>query len=157
MPNKVIDEIPPDYLQAIGKVVVSWNQLDIGVNLLLIFFLGKDIKHNRSHIVFAHMAFPQKLDVMGALVEDLIKQPGNKYLEAYKLTVLPLLKQAQGARNSVVHAMWGAKSGKVRKAFMSARGTFKFSWTVADLKEIQIASQQIESAYQSLISLLNQK
>lgn len=148
-----IFNIPDEYTNAIGAVVVRWNHLELIVNLFLIHLLGKEIFENRSHVVFAHMAFPQKLDVMGALVEELVNVPEYVGLQKYKSEVQPLLKKAQSGRNSVIHSMWGMKDGKVMRASISARGSLKFTWTVADLNEIAVTIQSIEDARARLSEL----
>ncbi len=151
MPKQI--EIPDEFLKAIGMVVVRWNHLELIINLFLIHLMGKEIYENRSHIVFAHMAFPQKLDVLGALAEEAIKTPRYSNLAKYKETVLPLLKQAQVGRNFAIHSIWGIRDGKVMRASISARGSFKFVWVVGTLEEIEKASQSIEDARRELSAL----
>jgi hypothetical protein len=148
-----IFNLPDEYLKAIGTVTVRWNHLELIVNLFLIHLLGKQIFEDRSHIVFAHMAFPQKLDILGALVEEMVKLPQYSSLKKFKSEVRPLLGAAQSGRNSVIHSMWGMKDGKVTKASISARGSLKFSWTPASLKEIEVTIQSIEAARVALSDL----
>lgn len=148
-----IPNLPGEYLRAIGLVVVRWNHLDQIVNLFLIHLLGKEIVDDRSHIVFAHMAFPQKLDVLSALVEQMVVLPQYKSLQNYKATVLPRLKAAQDGRNSIIHALWGMMNGVPMRASIKARGSLKFTSTVATLEEIEAAIQAIEDARVALSAL----
>lgn len=118
------DSFPADYLSAIGEVNVRWNDLDFTLTLSLILLLGKDISDERSYIVFAHMAFPQKLDVLGALAEKMMNKRGHSRLKNYKSAVLPLLRKAQQGRNSIIHSDWTSRGGKMVKTSISARGSF---------------------------------
>jgi hypothetical protein len=146
-------EVPDEYLKAIGEVTVRWNYLEQMVNLFLIHLLGKSIAEDRSHIVFAHMAFPQKMDVMGALVEELSKLGKPIAWTEYKSTVQPILKKAQSGRNMVIHSLWGKHEGKVKRASISARGSLKFSWIETTLQEIEDVTQSIEEARATLSAL----
>ena len=99
------------------------------------------------------MAFPQKLDVLGALAEELIKSGNAPVWEQYKLVVLPLLREAQSARNKVIHSIWGMKDGWLTRASISARGSFKFSHTAVTLEEIEAAIKAIKDARRELSAL----
>lgn len=145
--------IPDEYLRSIGMVTVRWNHLEQIINLFLIHLLGNEIFDDRSHIVFAHMAFPQKVDVLSALVEKMVVLPQYSSLSNYKARVRPLLKAAQDGRNSIIHAMWGMKDGITTRASITARGSLKFTWTVATLKEIEAVIQAIEDARVALSDL----
>jgi hypothetical protein len=156
MPD-VLDKIPAEFLKAIGEVVVAWNRMEFELVVILIHWLGKDIGENRSHVIFAHTAFPQKLDIMGALVEELVKDPRNAHLEACKTKVIPLLKEAQAGRNTVIHSMWGEFNGGVLKASITARGSLKFSSSITKIEEIENVKRKIEKADESLVALIGGK
>jgi hypothetical protein len=145
---------PEEYCTAIGEVVFRWNSLEFLINIFLIHLLGKDIGDPRSHVIFAHMAFPQKLDVLSSLCEEVKKKRGFAKLKKYKETVLPLIKKAQAGRNWVIHSDWGAADGKVRRGSITARGSFKYSSTVTTLKEIEAVNQSIEEARGVLAALV---
>ena len=66
------DRLPDEYLIEIGRVSVEWALLESALDLCLIKLAGKEILETRSSIIFNHMAFPMKLDVMGALVSELL-------------------------------------------------------------------------------------
>ena len=154
---KVLEEIPVEYLIAIGEVTVRWNRLEMSINTLLIHWLGKDINERRSHVIFTHMSFPQKLDVMGSLVEELVKDPKYNHLKACKSKVIPLLREAQSGRNMVIHSMWGVKDGTVMKASITARGLLKLSWTIGRLEEIEKTKRLIDKMDEILIALVSGK
>src|SRR5208283_2347695 len=129
-----LQPIPDEYLKAIGSVVVHWNYLEQVLNLFFIHLLGKKITDDRSHIIFAHMAFPQKMDVLSALVEKVEKLPEYSRFQEYKSSVQPLLKVAQSGRNSIIHSMWGIEAGKMMRASITARGSLKLVWVSVELQ-----------------------
>jgi hypothetical protein len=144
---------PPDeFFVAIGKVTARWNYLEQILNMLLIHMLGSSITEERPHIVFAHMAFPQKMDVFSGLAEALIKG-GYPWLAEHKSGIVSSLTQAQKKRNVIVHDVWGMKDGKVVRASITARGLFKLSWTEVVIKDLNAAIEIIEAAQASLEKL----
>jgi hypothetical protein len=144
---------PPDeFLVAIGKVTARWNYLEQVLNMLLIHMLGESIVEERPHIVFAHMAFPQKMDVLSALAEQLIKG-GYPWLAEHKSGIVSSIKQAQNKRNMIIHDVWGTKGGKVVRASITARGSFKLSWTEVVIEDLNAAIQIIEDAQAALEGL----
>lgn len=139
------DDPPDEFLAAIGKVAIRWNRFEQILNLLLIHMLGKNVMEDRSHIVFAHMAFPQKLDIFGALAEALING-GYPWVDEQRTKIIPALKDAQARRNKIIHSVWGMKSGKVVSSSISARGSLKVSWTDRKMEDLNGAIQSIEDA-----------
>jgi hypothetical protein len=142
-----IQPIPDEYLKAIGEVTIRWNSLEGLLHLCLIKLLGKDILEGRSHVVFAHMSFPQKLDSISALIGELTNLPANSPLNRYKEEIQPLLKQAQSKRNLIIHSIWGVdEKGRVCVSSVSARGTLKMKNEPISLKEVQAIPELITQA-----------
>lgn len=148
-------KLPTEYLAAIGSVVASWNDLEFELNMLLIHLLGKETVEPRSHVAFAHMSFPQRLDVLGALAQEVSDDPKYAHAKNCADSLLPLLKQAQKIRNQIIHSDWGIKNGKVSRVSISARGTFKFSGIPVKLEEIEKATITIEKARDTIHSLID--
>lgn len=146
-------DVPDEYLRAIGEVTVRWNHLEQILHMFLSDLLGYDIVDERAVIVFAHMAFPQKLDIFSALAEKLATTPEYPSLKEFKENVLPILKQAQTSRNSVIHSVWLFKDAKVTRGSISARGSLKFSETEMTIEEIKATSRLIEDARARLTKL----
>jgi hypothetical protein len=137
---------PPDeFLAAIGRASVRWNHLEQLLNLILIYMLGQDVVDDRPHAVFAHMAFPQKLDVFSALSEVLIKG-GYPWLADHSPRTISALKTAQKKRNRIIHDVWGMKGGKVVRGAITARGSLKVSSIEVNLTDVDIAVESIEQA-----------
>jgi len=146
--------IPDEYLKAIGSVVVHWNYLEHVLNLILIHLLGKEITDDRSHIIFAHTSFPQRVDILSALVEKVENIPNYSKFREYKTKVEPLIKLAQKNRTWIIHSSWGMKDGNLMRASITARGSLKFVWVVVALKEIEDAQEAIARAYKALSGLV---
>lgn len=141
--------IPEEYLSAIGRVVVEWNQLESVLDLSLIRLLGKELTDPRSHIVFTHMAFPQKLDALKALIAE-VRIPEGSSLGRYGEDVQPLLKKASEGRNMVLHSKWGVEDGTVCRSTIRAKGALKMSVVPVKLEEITAACSQIVAAGEAL-------
>ena len=139
------EQVPKEYLQAIGEVTVRWNALEGLLHLCLIKLLGKEMTEGRSHVVFAHMAFPQKLDVLSALIGELQLPPGHS-LGRYKTEVQPLLKEAQTKRNLIIHSIYGVEEGRVLVSSVSARGSLKMKQEPITLEEMTAVSSLIVRA-----------
>ena len=138
-------QVPDDYLREIGSVTVTWSLLESVLDFSLMKLSGKDISEPISWIIFAHMTFPLKMDVMGALIEQL--QPGYPGLKRYP-EVRDLIKEAQRVRNKVVHSKWGfdVELNAVARSTFSARGKLKTEVQPVDLKELEQASETIGRA-----------
>jgi hypothetical protein len=59
-------DIPDDYLAEMGRISVRWSRLESVIELSMIELLGKSATEGRSLVLFTHMPFPQKMDIMGA-------------------------------------------------------------------------------------------
>jgi hypothetical protein len=146
-------DIPTEYLIEIGRVSTRWGILESTIDLCLMNLAGKDILDPRSLIIFNHMAFPMKIDVMGALVSQL--QPTYPDLSGFP-PVLQLLKQAQEQRNRVVHSKWGSDEpgGQVTISRLTARGKLKTSVTPISVEEVRAAADLITKAAHDLYILV---
>ncbi len=135
--------LPDDYLIEIGKVSVQWSMLEMVFDLCSIKLAGMDADEARAMAVFAHMPFQMKLDVFGAMVDSL--QTNYPRLKSYA-EVLSLVRQAQSARNKIIHARWSHKNGVVTIGRMTARGKVKTSIDTISLDEIRSATELIGKA-----------
>ncbi len=142
-------DIPDDYLRALGLVVVRWSYLEGILDLSLIKLLGKSINEGRSFVVFAHMAFPQKLDVLGALISE-VALPEQAPLRLYKKDIQPLLKKAQESRNALLHSKWISQDGFIMTSSLSARGSLKLKGDVITVEGIEHVCEDIVHAADTL-------
>ncbi len=148
-------DIPDEYLAEIGRVTVRWNRLESLMDLCLIELLGKSMLEGRSLVLFTHMAFPQKMDIMGALIIECLTNPTYGWLSRYKQDVAPLLGDAAKKRNMVIHSKWSSDpDGTVGRSEISARGKLKMERHQASLKEIEAASASIVRAADAMVKLV---
>lgn len=144
-PEKAKDTIPDDFLIAIGRVSVRWNTLESMIEMVLIKLAGIGDGDSRGKIIFNHMSWPQRMDVLGALVESLV----NEYprLNGYNEEVVPLLKKAQAGRNKIMHGFFGMNGGPdVMILRATARGKLKFQMEKITVSEIDGVSKDIAIA-----------
>ncbi len=154
--GRVLNEPPAEYLAEIGRVVVRWNLLESYLDFTLIKLSGKDITELRSHVVFTHMAVPQKFDVLAALVNEVVEshpKTSGPLNDAHKRAA-PLLKKAQTLRNDIIHARWGIEDdGSVKANKVSARGKLKFEQRKISLDAVIAASNTIYEAGEALYEM----
>ena len=155
MPKLKSEHLPDEYLKAIGSVVTSWSSLEFEIKMFLIHLLGKETIDQRAHAVFAHMSFPQLLDILGALAEDVANDPKFIHAKNCDKILAPLLKQAQKSRNQIIHSEWDLNNkGQVSRISISARGTFKFSGVLVQLEEIEKAIKDIKDTRTAIFRMI---
>jgi hypothetical protein len=147
-------DIPDDYLAEIGRVTVRWSKLETHLNFCLIQLSGNSILEPRSHILFAHMSFPQKIHALGALIVACLTNPAYSFLSNYKKDVEPLLNEASRLRNGIIHCNWGMDNGVVGRSNVTARGALKMTRNNASITEIEEASEAIVKASAALVALV---
>jgi hypothetical protein len=149
-----LPELPDAYLIEIGRVSVRWSMLETMLHFALIKFAGMNIHEGRSHAIFHHMAFPQKLDVLGVMLSQLVISPASQALrEQYTKDIKPLLDEAQRRRNDLIHAKWSFDKNQVTKSTIKARGTLKFSVGPIAVEEISAAAAAIHKATAAVTGL----
>ncbi len=145
-----------DYLTEIGRISTLWSSLEHLLNLCLAKLAGYDIFDPKHYILFAHTSFPQKLDMLGSLVELHI----DDYPHLKKFPeVQSKLKDAQKRRNRYIHngITYNKETQQYEMPQGSARGKLKTrveAVTKTDLKRAIIA---IDEANRSLYKLILQK
>ena len=133
---------------------MQWTRLEVVLNLVLIRLIRKDPLEGTSHIVFAHMTFPQKMKALNSLLNE-IKPPPGSPLSRYKLDVLPLLTSSSKHRNQIAHAVWTVSDdGKVIRTSITAHDKLEMDMHVVPLKEIQAASAEFVAAGKALFNML---
>ncbi|TNE61560.1 MAG: hypothetical protein EP335_15480 [Alphaproteobacteria bacterium] len=146
--------LPTEVLAEIGRVTAAWNVLESQ----LVLFLGKlagfdQLFDPKPVILFNHTSFPQKLDMLGALCEDLMESYPR--LQGYKATIA-LIKEAQSERNKIVHNMIASSRDKggyhLLKA--SARGKLKTEIEPITVHDIRNIALKIDAAATNLYKLV---
>jgi hypothetical protein len=130
-----------------------WSELEHLLHHgLVMALLGHFAKDGRAISVFAHMAFPQKMDVMSAMLGSTTNTAS--ILLDYRQTVQPLLKRAQEKRNAVLHQRWSVNEGSVHRIDIKARGEFRMTIFSVTLDELKATTSLIEEASEKLLLLV---
>jgi len=146
--------LPNAYLIEIGRVSTLWSSLEGLLNLCLGKLAGfNDLSDPKPFILVNHSSFPQRLDMLGALCEQLVPEFPN--LEGYKVTIVAL-RAAQRERNKYAHNGIGPgeKPGEIVMTNGSARGSLKTSVervTVADIRRATIAISEAQASLYKLV------
>lgn len=119
------------------------------LNLVLIEVSGLDFRRDRSHVIFTHIGFLQRVDILEAM--STIPRPGESYdITQFQTKLIPSLRAANTNRNKVIHEIWGMKDGDVMRASITARGKLKFTWKKASMADVATAQRSIEDAMEAL-------
>ena len=146
--------LPNEYLVEVGRISALWASLES----LLTFLIGKlsgfdDVNNPMPFILVNHSSFPQKLDMLGALCEQLEPQCSN--LKGYA-EVISKLKSAQTKRNRFMHngIVFNRETGNMEMAIGSARGKLKTNIEVITIANIRRAVIEIDEAQAALYKLV---
>lgn len=143
-PSKARILLPDAFFIAIGKVCVQWTSLEYIAELVLIKLTGMEHDDVRGKIVVNHMSWPQKTDIISALIEQL--SPQYSRLEGYETEVVPLLRKAQEGRNRIVHGGWAVENEKVILLRATARAKLKLHMDEITVTQIEEIVQDIHKA-----------
>lgn len=146
--------LPDTYLIEIGRVSTLWASLETLLNICLGKLAGfNETTDPKPFIMLAHASFPQKLDMLGALCEQLV--PVHKHLNDYK-DVIGLINSAKSLRNKFAHygMSYNEELKLAQMVIGTARGSLKTKVediSVVDIRKVVIA---IDNAQRSLYKLV---
>ncbi len=146
--------LPDEYLIEVGRITSLWASLESFLYLCIGKLAGFDnLSDPTTFILFSHSSFPQKLDMLGALCEQL--EPLAPHLKGYQL-VISKLRTAQKSRNRFTHNGMSLNNdtGNIEMALGSARGKLKTSVTTVKLADIKRVVIEIDEAMNSLYKLV---
>jgi hypothetical protein len=146
--------LPDNYLIEIGRISALWGSLESFLNICIGKLAGFDDLNDPKHfILVTHTSFPQRIDILGALCEQLA--PEFPSLANYS-SLISLLKSAQKLRNTFAHNQISrnTETGKVEMAVGSARGRLDVGVRAVELHDIRRASTAINEANRALYKLV---
>lgn len=147
-------DLPDEYLREIGRIAVSWNRLEsLLVHTLVVALQDKFAEDARVITVFAHMAFPQKLDTLRAMLLISQSSTGQVFID-YQEKIQPLLKTCQEKRNNILHQSWSVDNGTVQRFDMKARGVFKATRLGVSLEELMETTSLMVETHRSMFQLV---
>jgi hypothetical protein len=145
---------PDEFLVEVGRIAVLWAGLESLLNICLGKLAGfNDRSDPKPFILIAHSSFPQRLDTLGALCEQV--ETEFPQLEGYK-KVVSQLKAAQASRNRFMHHgfSYNPESKQMEMAVGSARGKLKMAVEPVTLEDIKRVSIEIDEANRALYKLV---
>ena len=129
--------------------------LESAVNLSIGKLAGYNIHHDYwAAILVAHSNFQQRVDIIGALCEQLV--PEYPELRGYK-SVVKKIEAAPKGRNKFAHngLTLNEETGAVQVSYLSARGALKTKVEVVRVNDIKEVSAKIHEAMCALLSLIS--
>ena len=125
------NNLPPEYLAAIGLVVASASQTDHVMRDFIGSYLGIDMAESLA--LGAHMSTPMKDDIIRALVE--LNAPRASDVDDLD-DILDRVREATARRNAVAHNAFARHpdTGQIFSLRERARGSLQ-----VDLKPIEVA------------------
>jgi hypothetical protein len=149
--------LPNGYLLELGRLAAIWSALESAVDLYIAKLAGfNDPTDPRGFILLKHSSFPQKLDSLAALCDQL--QGEFSQLREYPATVSKI-RSAQKGRNRFAHngLSENEETGRVEIAEGSVRGKLKVSVAEVSLADIRRVTFDIHDAMLSLHTLVTGK
>ena len=146
--------VPDEFLTEIGRIGALWACLESLLNTCLGKLAGfNDLNDPKAFILITHSTFPQRLDILGALCEQLEHE--FPALADYK-KVISQLRNAQATRNRFMHngGSYDAQKHCLLMAIGSARGKLKTAVESVSLEDIKRASIEIDEANRGLYKLV---
>lgn len=146
--------LPDNYLIEIGRVSALWASLETFLNTCIGKLAGfDDITDPKPFILVTHSSFPQRLDMLSALCEQLV--PEHPHLADYE-SVISKLRAAQRRRNTYAHH--GISHNPASSAFElatgSARGKLNVKVEPVKVEDIRRAIVEINEAVRALYKLV---
>ncbi len=137
--------LPDDYLIELGRVSALWGAVETLMNLCIGKLSDINMYDPKLFILTAHMTFPQRLDILSTLCEQL--EPEFPNLQGYK-DVVGSLRSAQKLRNQMMHNSFAPDpiTSEIRMVIASARGTLKTETRKVEVADIRRATMAIHEA-----------
>lgn len=146
--------LPDEYLIELGRLSALWASLESFLNICIGKLAGfSELNDPKPFILLTHASFPQRLDMLGALCEQLVAE--FSHLAGYK-EVIAALKSAQTLRNNFMHhgMALNPESGAIEMAVGSPRGALKVAVEKIDIADIRRATMAIDEAQAVLYDLV---
>ena len=143
-----------EMLIELGRISSVWVSLEFVLNLCIGKLAGFDVVNEpTAHIFTLHSSFPQRLDILGSLCEQL--SPAAPNLNRYQ-SVISEIKEVQKLRNKYIHnsIALDVELGKYQLAQASARGKIKSSIEFVTPDELYQVARRIQAAGTQLYELV---
>ena len=141
-------------LAELGRISALWALLEQTMNLCIGKLSGFDVLNDpKSFILVNHSSFPQKLDMLEALCNEL--GDAFPHLKTHKIAI-GKLNEAKNLRNQFIHNTIAVNpdTGQLIVAIGSARGKLKVGTKQITIPDIRRASIAIHDAHRELWKLI---
>jgi phosphopantetheinyl transferase (holo-ACP synthase) len=144
MDDFVVEQIAvsDEYLMAIGRIMVNWNQLEAIFDLLVIKLMGCRLWDRRSHIPIVDMPFGTKIDIARSLAGVQAKKD-QQFFDKFMNETLPKITKLQEQRNAVAHYKWAIKDGAVWALRVKGKKKFTMTNSTVSLQTLHEASAEM--------------
>ncbi len=141
------NNLPADYLAAIGLVIASASQTDHVLRDFIGSYLGIDLAETIA--LGAHMSTPMKDDIIRALIE--LNAPHASEVDELD-DVLDRIKEATARRNAVAHNAFARhpETGQIFSMRERARGSLQVDFTPIDAAELNEIANEVYAAGMAL-------
>ena len=149
--------LPNEFLLELGRLTAIWSALESSLQIYIGKLLGfDDLNDKKPFILLTHASFPQKLDILASLCNELSSR--FPHLREHP-KVIAQLKSAQQSRNRYIHNVIevDSPSTKAVLALGTARGTVKTSVLAIDPTDIRAVSIEVHEAMRGLHKLVTRK
>ena len=146
--------VPEEYLLELGKITIIYGHLEMSVDRAISKLAGFSVSLDwRISIMLAHANFQQRMDALGALLNEAVEEYPN--LKKYK-SVIERIKKTQKQRNRYIHSHYTLSAeGKVQIWSTSARGKMKINHQVVYIQDLRNLSLAIHSCITDLLEMVN--
>jgi hypothetical protein len=148
---------PNEYLLELGRISSLWGSLENSLNLAISKFAGyQAIYDYRAAILTAHANFKQRVDMLGALCNEL--QNEYPHLQSHE-KVISLIEKAQTKRNKYMHngIYYNEETKRVEMAYLTARKKLKTNIEAVTVSDLRDAAATIHEAMLALHELVTKK
>lgn len=145
------NNLPPEYLAAIGLVVASASQTDHVMRDFVGSYLGIDMAESLA--LGAHMSTPMKDDIIRSLVE--LNAPRACDIDDLD-DILDRIREATARRNAVAHNAFAVhpETGQVFSLRERARGSLQVDMTPIEVGELHEIAAEVYAAGMSLMDYM---
>lgn len=148
-----LSDIPKPYLIEIGRIIVSWNELESVLGVMLPLLAGMDITDDRSNVMFPNMSFPQKINAFLAFVELSTRKNNDLDRLAHAKRVYTEMDRLNRLRNTTVHHSWHVNADGVQQFNVSAKGKLIMDRKFVKLDQMKKISHEIDEVIGELVKV----
>jgi hypothetical protein len=155
---QVSSGLPDEWLIELGRLTDAWPALEATLDLMIQKLAKFETMFDPTfRILVAHSSFPQRLDMLASLCNQLVDQ--FSHLNDYK-AVIAKLRDVQTTRNKFTHNAigrgYGGDENRFGMIYVSSRGKLRQEIIPIELEELKAATTKIRDAIKAVYQLVLQ-